>query len=314
MDFMRRFSEKDIEALQAEKLFTEFLLPDILSSGRGSDSGRVFPAVRKDRMDFYYCGGKLFSFTGSTGFVTHQKYASVLLYPSKQPNVSEAQLGECAPITSFTQDVKGKPADFVYQRTKENCSKFAGEEAEAVSRLYRRFPCTAKRRKGDVVVLDIEVSFKAEPANAYADDEKNAKQDRVDLLLFNTDEKTLRFVEAKSFSNGEIRAKEKTNIKVANQVKRYRSQLISEKNRQDILDQYVRHIAALNALFGINLPDPVAVDSEPCLYIFNFDEDQRDGRLTKDRAALKELGIEVYAKGDPKTISAEALWKKTQRA
>ncbi len=64
MAFERRFTELD--KLKAESLFNQYLLPDIINRfEKVPDRYRdVFPAVRKDRIDFYYKGGKLFSYYG----------------------------------------------------------------------------------------------------------------------------------------------------------------------------------------------------------------------------------------------------------
>jgi len=63
------------------KLFTEKLLPDI-------EKGTVFPAIRRDYVDFYHKGGNLFSFR--KGFSTHKKYASII--KSKSDYISELDL------------------------------------------------------------------------------------------------------------------------------------------------------------------------------------------------------------------------------
>ena len=82
MAFVRRFPEDAIKKLQDEPLFQDFLQKDI-------ENGSVFPAVRKDRVDFYHRGGNLFSFNGKV-FRTNRKYASVLAYPKDY--ITEADL------------------------------------------------------------------------------------------------------------------------------------------------------------------------------------------------------------------------------
>ena len=63
MTFERRFTS--VEKLKAEPLFSQCLLPDIMNRfKKGPDRYRdVFPAVRKDRIDFYYKGESSFPIT-----------------------------------------------------------------------------------------------------------------------------------------------------------------------------------------------------------------------------------------------------------
>ncbi len=68
----------------------------------------------------------------------------------------------------------------------------------------------------NIVVLDIEVSFESF-------NEENT-QDRIDILLFKKDTQTLQFVEAKHYSNTDIRSK--TTPKVIDQINRYEIQTI----------------------------------------------------------------------------------------
>ena len=75
--FDRYLPDKLIGRLQAEPLFKEQLRPDIARSACEMRAGarRVFPAIREDRVDFYYRGGKLFSYD-DTGFRTNLKYTA----------------------------------------------------------------------------------------------------------------------------------------------------------------------------------------------------------------------------------------------
>ena len=73
MAFERFLEETSINELQKAPLFKKYLRKDCLN-------GSVFPAIRRNRVDFYYKGGKLFSWEAGDrkGFRTHHKYASVL--------------------------------------------------------------------------------------------------------------------------------------------------------------------------------------------------------------------------------------------
>ena len=54
--------------------------------------------------------------------------------------------------------------------------------------------------------LDIEVSFDNKDEDKPDANRKRNRQDRIDILLFNKSESKLRFVEAKHFSNTDIRS------------------------------------------------------------------------------------------------------------
>jgi len=311
MTLIRNFTDRDIESLQSEELFTSCLQQDCREAFRSKGGGDVFPAVRNGRMDFYHRGGRLFSYRASAGFSTHQKYASILPCGDGAHYVTEADLKTLPRIESFTQRLPGLPDDFVYTRIKENCAKFAGAESSSASRLYHRFSCTTETRNADIVVLDIEISFQGvEDANTEELQQSNLR-DRVDLLLLNNRTRELRFVEAKSFTNGELRAKLGQLPKVCSQLKRYRKQLQSLEQRDHILEQYRKHVDVVNQLFGSGIPLPESIDPEPRLYIFDFDADQKAGRLAQNIERLRDEGFSVYAKGNPKDVNVQALWKKS---
>lgn len=66
----RRITTDLIQILKREQLFNDKLQFDIAK-------GKVLPAIRNKRIDFYFGGGKLFQFDRK-GFNTHIKYAAVI--------------------------------------------------------------------------------------------------------------------------------------------------------------------------------------------------------------------------------------------
>lgn len=296
MAFERRFS--DIQNLKAEPLFRKCLLPDILQGG--SKRG-VFPAVRKDRMDFYHRGGKLFSYEGHTGFTTHHKYASVIR--SKTPNQYVTETG-LQVVESFSEG---------YERIKENCSLYSGVEAIGVSRVYGNFSCAKRNRSHDVVVLDIEISLRrsGEPQKLEPSEEPRTRSDRIDLLLFDTKSGILRFFEAKDFSNKEIRATPGREPKIVKQMNRYERQLSEVRVREEMLAGYTAQADVINKLFRpeMPLPAPRDIDPTPRLLLFGFDRVQLTGKLQAEVARLEqEHGLCVYAIGDIKKVNPQALF------
>lgn len=316
MDFKRNF--KDTEALAAHELFSMYLFPDItLPCKRGQPGSDVFPAVRNGSIDFYYGGGKIFTFK-SKKFSTHHKFASVLPYTKKNPYVSESMIAQCRPWPSFTQSPDGKPSDFYYERIKENCAGYnAGSEAEAVSYLFG-YSCAKQKSKSDIVLIDIEVSFKnRDPATEL--EVKRHFQDRVDFVLLNRATNTLKFFEAKLIHNDEIKGKSQDPNEtclvdegppVLKQLNRYRSQIVGAGLQDIIKEQYANHIRVMQNLFKSSFPDPtkLKIDPEPALYITGFDETHRE-KLRGYLSVLKEKGIHFYAAGNFKTVNINSLWK-----
>jgi len=274
---MKRRLEKIIEdKLIASSLWSNKIEQDCKKQN-------VFLAIRDNRIDLYYNGGKLFGYD-SNGYKTHLKYASAITANDKD-YLTESELSFYRLASDFESN---------YQRIKENCSNYSGIEASGVSDLYHKHSYLSN---SNVLVLDIEISF--ESLN-----EKN-NQDRIDILLYNKDSKTLQFVEAKHFSNKEIWSK--TTPKVISQIKRYESQIA--KRKSEILLEYTEYVKIVNAIFAISLPEPTDIEDNVTLLVFGFDNDQKNGRLkkliTKNPAYS---GIQNYSIGNIKQIVTENLW------
>jgi len=264
-------------------LFKSCLSKDIFLSEKGS-SPQVFPAIRNNNVDFYYKGGRLFQFDGKK-FITHKKYASVIENRSLSNNIDEAKLKNQKLISSFE---KG------YEGVKENCKNYSGVEAIGVSQLYSSGSYLIPSL--NIVVLDIEVQF-------------SGKHSRIDLLLFNKTNRTLRFYEAKHFTNPELWAKKDVSPKVIEQIGKY-SGIISDT--QTILDAYNSYTEIVNDLFGINLPYPEKLDEKVALLWFGFDRNQ----MNKAQDLLFGDGSLVdtphYAIGNIKQCNVEKLWNGTK--
>lgn len=274
---MKRRLEKIIEdKLIASSLWSTKIEQDCKNQN-------VFLAIRDNRFDLYHNGGKLFCYD-SSGFKTHLKYASVITASGKD-YLTESELSTYRLASDFETN---------YHRIKENCSNYSGIEASGVSDIYNKHSYLSN---SNVLVLDIEISFESL-------DEKN-NQDRIDILLYNKNSKTLQFVEAKHFSNKEIWSR--TTPKVISQIKRYESQIAIRKS--EILLEYTEYIKIVNGIFGISLPVPTAIDDNVTLLIFGFDNDQKNGRLkkliTKNPAYS---GIQNYSIGNIKQVVTENLW------
>lgn len=248
-------------------------------------SQKVLFTIRNNRVDLYHKGGLLFRFD-SNEYRTHIKYASVITSEKEDKEyLTEKQLSNYPLVSDFETN---------YKRIKENCSKYSGDEAKGVSAIYHKHSFLSKC---NVVVLDIEVSFESE--------EKDKKQDRIDIVLFNKTTKTLQFVEAKHFSNKEIWSNDTP--KVLNQLKRYELQI--ERRKSEILIEYIELMRTLNRIFDLSLPKPVDFNEHVTLLIFGFDNDQKNGRLNKLIIKNpKYKGLKIYSKGNIKDVDPENIW------
>jgi len=271
-------------------LFNELLNKDILN-------GVVFPAIRNGVIDFYYKGGRLFSYDCKKNvFLTHTKYASV--YDTDKKYISENELTSLEHIKKFGTTE-------AYERIKENCSLFSGDEASGVSEVYSKYSILNKNNKSDICVLDIEISFEKE--NESMDNgSSNKGQDRIDLLVYNKKEGKLRFYEAKHFTNGELWSSKGT-PKVIKQLERYNKQL----RNKDILNVYQGYIKTLNNLFKFDtkISEPTELDVNVVLLVFGFDRNQLDGKLRPFLYGDKGYkDIPHYYVGNIKTVNMKSLW------
>ena len=296
--FERCFPSELQEALKKSPLYTECLLRDICS-------GEVFPAFRNNKIDFYHKGGRLFEFDGNE-FTTHVKYASVL-HGYGKPYIKENLLdyGNVRLIRDFKEG---------YTRIKENCSLHSGLEASGVAEIYEK--SSYLKTDQNVVVLDIEASLKAlakeeEWSDELPDDGKKRKQDRLDLLLFNKSERCLQFFEVKHFGNKELWSKPGTPPEVVSQMLGYNKQL--EERNEELLQAYKDYARTVRELFGLSeesMPNPVSLEKDVVLLVFDFDIRQREKlhELLIEDGSLN--GFRYCFIGRPE--HAEQMWKKRE--
>ena len=284
-EFNRHVEDKLIESLVKTDLWQEKLKEDC-------EKGEVFLAIRNGYISFYYKGGGLFNFD-INGFSTHVKYASVVDINdenAKKNYIYEDQLGKNMPL--IKNFISG------YAQIKNNCKLHSGEEAIGVSDLLKK--STYLLSKESYLVIDIEIAFM----------DSNKKQDRIDILLYDTVSQTLRFVEAKHFTNKEIWSK--SIPPVIGQLKKYEDQI--ELFKKDIIDEYSRYFGCIKRIFNLQLPVPRKIDKKVSLVIFGFDEAQKLGDRFKELILGKPeyKGIPIYPIGNPKDLKAESIWKRAQ--
>jgi hypothetical protein len=276
MSFERKLEKTAIENLISSSLWKTYLESDCKNQN-------IFLAIRNNSIGIYHKGGKLFGFEKNE-FKTHIKYASVI-DNSENNYLTENELSK----NKLTADFKNN-----YSRIKENCKLYAGIEALGVSEIYHKYSYLSNN---NIVVLDIEISFGALEKIA------GKTQDRVDILLYDLNSRTLKFVEAKHYSNPEIWSNKTP--KVIGQIEKYETQI--KNNKTEIIAAYKNYIEAINSVFDLELPLPEKVEEKVVLLIFGFDNDQKNGRLQK--LILKNPvfnGFQVYCKQDK--INPSSLW------
>jgi hypothetical protein len=281
--FIRSVDGSLVKKIKSEPLWKDFLCDDC-------KKGEVFLAVRDKAIDFYHKGGRLFRYT-SKGFGTDVKYATTLQEKDgannrdlfKQGLVYASELAKLKPVSDFTKN---------YKMVKQNCKEHNKDsEASLVSKLYHKYSYLSK---SDIIVLDTEIAFS--PL------QKGKTQDRIDILLF--DLRALQFVEAKRFSDSRLYSN--STPEVIGQLERYKKQL--QERVPEIQTQYCRYIENLNMIFDMNLPPPQTVETEPILWIFDYN--------IQEKAKIKEImtnsqykGIKVYAAGATKDTLPKSIYE-----
>ncbi|MEN6617251.1 MAG: hypothetical protein ABFD12_11890 [Syntrophorhabdus sp.] len=297
--FRRVFADEIDLQSQGNRLLYDLLKNDIVS-------GNVFPAIRNRYIDFYYKGGRLFEYRQGE-FKTHIKYASVLTLPKGKSTQANADGDENYLTAKDFQNLQ-YISDFAggYKRIKENCSLYSGDEAAGVASIYSQYSYANKHKRAgganngrsNVVVLDIEIAF-------------DKGKDRIDVLLYNKAEKTLRFCEAKHYSNKELWSRPSIKPPVVNQLERYKAQITSKK--EQILTAYRNYVNCVNTLFDLDLPLPQNVEDDVVLLIFGYDRDQFKGRFRDLLINDGSLGkVHYYSIGNIAGANIDNIWRKTR--
>ena len=287
VEFKRRlYNDGIIKRLKNDSLFKDKLLKDI-------KKGVVYPTIRENRLNFYYYKKLLFEYEDR--FITNSKFAFV---PKEYHPTYVADGNELGAIANFYDG---------YENIKERAKLYASPEDKGVSNICRNGNVISNLPNG-YIVLDIEVAFEKE---IIENNKVTIRQNRIDILLYGIEERQLRFVEAKHFSNGEI--KSTTIPNVVGQIKKYDKEL--EKRNDEILYVYAEYIKDLNKIFDEimekPIPAPISVLPKCGLIIFGFDDDQKNGRLQKNiESKIKEEGISVYSIGKESKIDIKTLYNR----
>ena len=243
-------NQSGFKALRQHPLFQNKLKRDI-------ESGEVFLALRKQKIDFYHMGRKLFSFDGLR-FRTNVKLVAVLA-GDPDGEVAEADLETAKFETRFEAG---------YEEIKRNIVHYQTPEPAGLFHLCKDYSY-ARHQDADCVVLDVEQSF----ITIDSPDER----DRVALVLFRKSTKELMFVEAKCFDNQELWPRAGCQPTVVQKVVRCNAQIASAT--REIVGSYADYVGIVNELLGTSLPIPESIPAQVRLLIFGFSENDGDDEL-----------------------------------
>jgi hypothetical protein len=269
----------------------------------------VFPAIRGGYICFYYGGSRLFKYENGK-FTTHVKFGFIPKCGDGNGEFKEEALGTMPPIANFCEG---------YEWIKARAAKHAKDakpEAAGVSALHRFSPFNKNRADGDCryVLLDTEISFNPKDIEADADEADTGpkgSQDRLDLVLYDTQDRRLLFCEAKHYSNDEF-----WDGTVVSQITRYNKQL--QNKWKVILEQYGNYVDGMNALFGTSLPVPTGVQKECGLFLLGYNgvQEKRLKEFKETEAGAYVNKLPYYPHGNPrnKQMRIATLWNHVKKS
>lgn len=254
MGFVRCLDKKQISALYNNKNIELFnLLKTDILSGE------VFPAVRKNQLYFYYNGGCLYKFTNGT-FKRDKAYKK---YFCNTDELSDYETAKKQIENKFTN------------------TKGTAKERKLLDNLYRyTFGCGSST---NVIVLDIEVNLNGSVGGGK----------KCDLVLYNSQLRTLMFVEGKVFSDSRVNVKYREKPEAIEQVNTY-TQAICEQE-QIIIEQYGNQVNIINSLFGSVYNAPIKIIKPAKLLVYETPLSLTDNNMYSINTVNSMLGANNVA-------------------
>ena len=261
------------------------------------DDPETFLAIRGGFVNVYYLGCSLlklwFNNNGLEGEVHYKYFLRPDLGPANEYiRVKDRRSEAKQPSSRFFLEDIVNVADL-----KKAAKPFAEEEKKGVHKIIH----------GNPNVLDVEVAI---------------SDSRIDLAALHEVDGGfgITFYEAKRFADDRSLRARKGNPEVIRQINTY-AELLSGQ-RTDIEDSYRKVCRNLSALDGVAEKHPgrhklltriakekveLHIDTKPHLLVFDFDADQRDGKVWKPhRCKLgRELGSHVTMTGDPGQLTLQ---------
>jgi hypothetical protein len=261
------------------------------------DSADVFLAIRNNCINAYSCGmsiGKIVREGTSIRLLVHEEY---LTLTGRDPYV-DLLSGQTSRVRQVVFDEKGYLAHL--SRIKKRAGRFAGDERKGTNKVACRV----------LTVLDMESAFEdkldQEP-DPESETEVLADRGRMDLIVLTSDLRLV-VVEAKLYSNGELRAK--GTPKVCGQLEDYHRFLTAQRRPLEVAYRKVVSIyGKLRGGFfekraghpnwrkGMDTPNSITIDPVPRLLIFGFDELQKRGVQENASQIQNHVTVPGFAPG-----------------
>ncbi|KAF0117627.1 MAG: hypothetical protein FD149_1066 [Rhodospirillaceae bacterium] len=268
-----------------------------------SSDPELFIAIRKEYLDVYLKGNRLLELRLKKGQLvgeTHYKYLLLPNVPKHDIQIDNGMVVLPDASALFCTEVSN------VRSLKRAADPYAGGEKDGVHKIVMSNPN----------VIDVEVALSIE---GNGEDASAAK--RIDFVALSpaADGAQLVFFEAKLFSNkGVLRAEGDDEPQVVKQIEDYRNLLV--EHAADLERSYRVVCGNLSALKGVQeryakqadlMRDiaagrtPLHVNEAVRLVVFDFDEDQRDGKIwTPHRKKLDSLlGKRLLLRGNPKEFT-----------
>jgi hypothetical protein len=255
--------ERKFDAFNLDK-FKEAEIYKLLE--RDIKSGEVFPALRVNRIDFYYKGGRIFWYK-SGKFYYNTNYLKYMSEDYTSLDTKSYLTGRTVELKTFYEDLK-----------KGIEKKFSSKNAEAMERkflttLYKKSFGSEDAR---TVVLDIEVRF------------NNGNGKKCDLLLYNNKLQKLMLVEAKVIGDSRLKSKDGT-PEVVSQVNEYSSWFIEVDTFKE---QYSNYIKFINKEFDTKLNKEIKdICKTAKLVVFEYKKELEKNHKEKLEIALGKKNV-----------------------
>ena len=214
--------------------------------------GKILLTFRNNNSTMYYkgrqfCNMRRSNKDASGNIVSYSPEINNLFLPVMRSNVLEKGKREIIGEDVYLRKTSGICSfSSVLSEILDNMDKEKDEEAFQVSNMYRFSPMV-QNNSSTVILLDIEAAFA----------ETKIDRDRIDVVLYNIDEKQLIFVEVKRRSDGRLypNPTTKARAEIFGQMESYRE--IIKINKDIIVKQYNKVIDYYNILANKTQPDQI---------------------------------------------------------
>jgi hypothetical protein len=280
------------------------------------ESQDLLLAVRNGYLNVYVKGQSVFKIAFEKGssagsqprLAIHYKYLVKPELEKKDPYVSfDGKSFDLKPADIVNTEYESK---LTLPQLIRTAARFAGPEKSGVHKIARKEP----------KVVDLEIAF----TKAGEDGDLSApRMDIAVLLPGEPGEAELVFCEAKCADNPELWSREKPpkgakapasplhSTAVIAQIKKYEQFIQAEENQQSLIDAYVsvcRNLVEISGQSPARRVDDLvrqvaegnlklSIHPQVYLLIYDFGQDEKDGRIKKKRQELNKAGVRTIAKG-----------------